>query len=80
MKLPIEKSPVYHILVQKRLRRERRTRKRLHDQLEIEAKRRAQLEDALRAAGAPEQISIINVTMAQVAYRGKIGYFYIPDR
>ncbi|XP_023312287.1 dachshund homolog 1-like, partial [Anoplophora glabripennis] len=52
-------------LVQKRLRRERRARRRLQEQLELEASRRAQLEDALRAAGASEQINMINDSLAQ---------------
>ncbi|XP_049825927.1 dachshund homolog 2 isoform X2 [Aethina tumida] len=53
-------------VVQKRLRRERRTRRKLHDQLEIETKRRTHLEEALKAAGAQEQINIINEKLAQM--------------
>ncbi|ERL94474.1 hypothetical protein D910_11751 [Dendroctonus ponderosae] len=45
---------------QKRLRREKRTRKRLQDQLDLEMNRRAQLEEALRSAGASDQIDAIN--------------------
>lgn len=47
-------------LVQKRLRRERRARKRLQEQFDVEVKRRVQLEEALKAAGATEQLSLIN--------------------
>lgn len=46
--------------VQKRLRRERRARRQLQEQLETEVKRRIQLEEALKAAGAGDQIRIIN--------------------
>lgn len=41
------------VVYQKRLRRERKARKRVQDQLEQELKRRAQLEDMIKAAGAP---------------------------
>lgn len=41
------------VMMQKRLRKERRARRRLQDQLEMEMKRRAQLEDALKSSGAP---------------------------
>ncbi|CAH1403264.1 unnamed protein product [Nezara viridula] len=44
-------SPLY----QKRLRKERKARRRLQDQLELEMKRRSQLEEALKAAGAPPE-------------------------
>lgn len=47
-------------MMQKRLRREKRARRRLQEQLETELKRRAQLEDALKATGAVEQLRIIN--------------------
>lgn len=47
-------------VVQKRLRRERRARRRLQEQLETEVKRRMQLEEALKATGAVEQLRIIN--------------------
>lgn len=46
--------------MQKRLRRERRGRRQIQEQLEIEVKRRIQLEEALKAAGAADQIRIIN--------------------
>lgn len=46
--------------VQKRLRRERRARRQMQEQLETEVKRRIQLEEALKAAGAGDQIRIIN--------------------
>lgn len=46
--------------MQKRLRRERRARRQLQEQLETEVKRRAQFEEALKAAGASDQIRIIN--------------------
>ncbi|KAJ3631430.1 hypothetical protein MTP99_012559 [Tenebrio molitor] len=55
----------YYSLVQKRLRRERRARRRLQDQLEAEVKRRIQMEEALKAAGAGEQLRIINESLAQ---------------
>lgn len=48
------------VLIQKRLRREKRIRRRLQDQLDLESKRRSHLEEALRAAGAADQISLIN--------------------
>ncbi|GJQ77419.1 hypothetical protein Trydic_g20817 [Trypoxylus dichotomus] len=51
-------------LVQKRLRRERRARRRLQEQLELEVKRRVQLEDALKAAGGAEQVRIINENLS----------------
>ncbi|KAH1028011.1 hypothetical protein HUJ05_001419 [Dendroctonus ponderosae] len=51
---------------QKRLRREKRTRKRLQDQLDLEMNRRAQLEEALRSAGASDQIDAINEKIAQI--------------
>ncbi|XP_017768103.1 PREDICTED: putative uncharacterized protein DDB_G0274435, partial [Nicrophorus vespilloides] len=51
-------------LVQKRLRRERRARRQLQEQFEVEVKRRLQMEEALRAAGAGEQIRIINENFA----------------
>lgn len=41
------------VVYQKRLRRERKARKRVQDQLEQELKRRAQLEEMIKAAGAP---------------------------
>lgn len=47
-------------VAQKRLRRERRARRRLQEQLETEVKRRMQLEEALKATGAVEQLRIIN--------------------
>lgn len=48
------------VAIQKRLRREKRTRKRLQDQLDLELNRRTQLEDALRNAGAADHIEAIN--------------------
>lgn len=57
----------FSALVQKRLRREKRTRRRLQEQLETEAKRRAQLEDALKATGAVDQLRIINGTYKKYA-------------
>ncbi|CAG9762858.1 unnamed protein product [Ceutorhynchus assimilis] len=54
-----------YITFQKRLRREKRTRKRLQDQLDLEVNRRAQLEEALRNAGAAEQLDTINEKLAQ---------------
>jgi hypothetical protein len=40
------------VLYQKRLKKERKARRRLQDQLELEMKRRSQLEEALKASGA----------------------------
>uniref|UniRef100_A0A6P7GEV1 Uncharacterized protein LOC114337299 n=1 Tax=Diabrotica virgifera virgifera TaxID=50390 RepID=A0A6P7GEV1_DIAVI len=54
------------ILVQKRLRREKKTRRRLQEKLDLENKRRGQLEEALRTAGAPEQINLINEKLSQM--------------
>ncbi|EGI57815.1 hypothetical protein G5I_14001 [Acromyrmex echinatior] len=51
--------------VRKRLKKERRARKRLQEQLDLEIKRRTQLEEALKATGASsEQVRAIteNVT------------------
>lgn len=48
------------VLVQKRLRREKRICRRLQDQLHLESKRRTHLEEALRGAGGSEQIAVIN--------------------
>ncbi|KAK1116773.1 hypothetical protein K0M31_018055 [Melipona bicolor] len=53
-------------MYQKRLKKERRARKRLQEQLDLEIKRRTQLEEALKATGAsPEQVRAIteNVTV-----------------
>lgn len=48
------------VLYQKRLKKERRARKRLQEQLDLEVKRRTQLEEALKATGAtPEQVRAI---------------------
>nr|CAI5858911.1 unnamed protein product [Callosobruchus analis] len=58
-------SLVKGVLAQKRLRREKRLRRRLQDQLDLENKRRAQLEDALRGAGASGQITLINEKISQ---------------
>ncbi|KAK9731838.1 hypothetical protein QE152_g13329 [Popillia japonica] len=55
---------IFDTLVQKRLRRERRARRRLQEQLELEVKRRVQLEDALKTAGGDEQIRIINENLS----------------
>ncbi|XP_066154135.1 dachshund homolog 2 isoform X1 [Euwallacea fornicatus] len=52
--------------LQKRLRRERRARKRLQDQMEVEMTRRGQLEEALRKAGASEQVESINEKVAHL--------------
>ncbi|KOX75326.1 hypothetical protein WN51_13196 [Melipona quadrifasciata] len=54
------------LMYQKRLKKERRARKRLQEQLDLEIKRRTQLEEALKATGAsPEQVRAIteNVTV-----------------
>lgn len=40
------------VIYQKRLKKERKARRRLQDQLELEMKRRSQLEEALKASGA----------------------------
>ncbi|EFN83052.1 hypothetical protein EAI_03999, partial [Harpegnathos saltator] len=53
------------VVYQKRLKKERRARKRLQEQLDLEVKRRTQLEEALKATGASsEQVRAIteNVT------------------
>ncbi|RZF48201.1 hypothetical protein LSTR_LSTR006168 [Laodelphax striatellus] len=50
--LPLPGAP---LLYQKRLKKERKARRRLQDQLELEMKRRAQLEEALKASGAPPE-------------------------
>ncbi|KYN34340.1 hypothetical protein ALC56_11447 [Trachymyrmex septentrionalis] len=53
------------VVYQKRLKKERRARKRLQEQLDLEIKRRTQLEEALKATGASsEQVRAIteNVT------------------
>lgn len=48
------------VMYQKRLKKERRARKRLQEQLELEIKRRTQLEEALKATGASsEQVRAI---------------------
>jgi hypothetical protein len=39
------------VIYQKRLKKERKARRRLQDQLELEMKRRSQLEEALKASG-----------------------------
>ena len=47
-------------MYQKRLKKERRARKRLQEQLDLEIKRRTQLEEALKATGASsEQVRAI---------------------
>nr|XP_023026554.1 uncharacterized protein LOC111514533 [Leptinotarsa decemlineata] len=53
------------VLVQKRLRREKRIRRQLSEQLDLENKRRAQLEEALRAVGASDKIVTINENLSQ---------------
>ena len=40
------------VVFEKRLKKERRSRKQLQDQLDLEIKKRTQLEDALKATGA----------------------------
>jgi uncharacterized protein YdaL len=51
---------VLTVICQKRLKKERRARKQIQDQLDLEIKRRTQLEDALKATGAsPEQVRAI---------------------
>lgn len=48
------------VMYQKRLKKERRARKRLQEQLDLEIKRRTQLEEALKATGASsEQVRAI---------------------
>lgn len=55
------KNPCFvSVLMQKRLRKERRARRRLQEQLELEMKKRAQLEEALKASGATEALRILN--------------------
>lgn len=44
------------VLYQKRLKKERKARRRLQDQLELEMKRRSQLEEALKNSGAPPDV------------------------
>ncbi|XP_044733486.1 uncharacterized protein LOC123296090 [Chrysoperla carnea] len=54
------------ILYQKRLRKERKIRKRIQDQLEIEMKRKTQLEDALKSTPAgTESLRLISESLAQ---------------
>ena len=43
---------LFAVIYQKRLKKERKARRRLQDQLELEMKRRSQLEEALKASGA----------------------------
>lgn len=43
------------VLYQKRFKKERKVRVRLQQQLESELKRRSQIEDALKASGAPAE-------------------------
>ncbi|KAJ8669358.1 hypothetical protein QAD02_000617 [Eretmocerus hayati] len=53
------------VIYQKRLKKEKRTRKQTQDQLDLEIKRRTKLEDALRATGATlEQIRAITDTVS----------------
>ncbi|KAI4492725.1 hypothetical protein M0804_002516 [Polistes exclamans] len=60
-----ESRTIGALVYQKRLKKERRARKRLQEQLDLEIKRRTQLEEALKATGASsEQVRAIteNVT------------------
>lgn len=51
---------LFTVIYQKRLKKERRARKRLQEQLDLEIKRRTQLEEALKATGASsEQVRAI---------------------
>lgn len=43
------------VLYQKRFKKERRARIRIQHQLDVEQKRRNQMEDALKSAGAPTE-------------------------
>ncbi|KAG8257753.1 hypothetical protein J6590_042862 [Homalodisca vitripennis] len=56
------------VLYQKRLKKERKARRRLQDQLELEMKRRQQLEEALKNSGAPpEALRILNESASEPA-------------
>lgn len=48
------------VLYQKRLKKERKARRRLQDQLELEMKRRSQYEDALKNSAAGDALRLIN--------------------
>lgn len=51
---------IVSVVYQKRLKKEKRMRKQVQDQLDVEIKRRTKLEDALKATGAtPEQVRSI---------------------
>ncbi|GFS40643.1 hypothetical protein TNIN_183101 [Trichonephila inaurata madagascariensis] len=52
------------ILYQKRLKKEKRTRRRVQEQLEAEVKKRAQYEEALRSNSA-ETLRLLNESLAQ---------------
>lgn len=58
------------MVYQKRLKKERRARKRLQEQLDLEIKRRTQLEEALKATGASsEQVRAITGTCKSSSVR-----------
>ncbi|KAK9870161.1 hypothetical protein WA026_006251 [Henosepilachna vigintioctopunctata] len=58
----------------RRFRRERKTRRQLGDRLETEKKRRSQLEDALKNAGASEDLRRINDNFCTSENKSNIHY------
>jgi hypothetical protein len=56
----IEFGVFVSVLYQKRLKKERKARRRLQDQLELEMKRRSQYEDALKNSAAGDALRLIN--------------------
>jgi hypothetical protein len=58
------------VIYQKRLKKERKARRRLQDQLELEMKRRSQLEEALKASGASaDALRMLNGKSADHSHR-----------
>ncbi|GIY34371.1 hypothetical protein CEXT_107421 [Caerostris extrusa] len=59
-----EDSFCFSVLYQKRLKKEKRSRRRFQEQLEAEVKKRAQYEEALRTTSA-DTIRLLNDTLSQ---------------
>ncbi|KAL3267578.1 hypothetical protein HHI36_011696 [Cryptolaemus montrouzieri] len=68
----ISKNVIDLELLVRRFRKERRSRRHLDDRLEIERKRRTQLEDALKNAGASEELRRINENYSYVDNKSNV--------
>lgn len=68
------------VLYQKRFKKERRSRRRLQETLDLEIKRRKKLEEALKATGAsPEQVRAIAGKFVDICFDFFFFFYHLSN-